>query len=431
MKTAFPALPTPSAATRAPATVAGEPNLRIEAGTSAFRRVNLAMFVGGFATFSTLYAPQPILPRLSADFGVAPTSASLSVAAGTAALAVMLIPASVLSDRYGRERVMKTALVLAAVVALASALAADFGQLLVLRMMLGAVLAGLPAAAMAYVGEEVAPAAQGRAMGLLIAGNSLGGMSGRFLVATLTDWTSWRVALAVLGVLAVAAAALFCYALPRSRQFRQRAVSISAVARDATALFADRGQRSLFAIAFLMMGAFTSLYNYLGFRLLLPPFSLGQTALGAVFLLYFVGTLSSAWTGRLVDRVGRRKVLWWMIVATVAGLAVTLSNHLTLVILGVGGLTFGYFGAHTAASGWVGRRAGERRALGAALYLCSYYLGASVIGTLSGLAWEHGAWPGVVTALAGAMSLALAAAWQLRKLQPIAAPARPVANIGS
>ncbi|WP_332673400.1 MFS transporter [Aromatoleum sp.] len=389
------------------------------------------MFVGGFATFSTLYATQPILPRLSADFAVAPTSASLSVAAGTAALAAMLIPASVLSDRYGRERVMKTALVLAAVVALATAFAADFGQLLMLRVLLGAVLAGLPAAAMAYIGEEVAPGAQGRAMGLLIAGNSLGGMSGRFLVATLTDWTSWRVALAVLGVLAVLAALLFCHALPRSRQFRQRAVSIAAVARDTAALFADRAQRSLFAIAFLMMGAFTSLYNYLGFRLHLPPYSLGQTAIGAVFLLYFVGTLSSAWTGRLVDRIGRRKVLWSMIVASVAGLAVTLSDHLALVILGVGGLTFGYFGAHTAASGWVGRRAGERRALGSALYLCSYYLGASVIGTLSGLAWEHGAWPGLVTALAAATALALAAAWQLRNLQPIAAPARPALNTGS
>jgi len=431
LKATLPDLPIATAASGLETAPPSDPDVRIEAGTPAFRRANLAMFVGGFTTFSALYATQPILPRLSEEFSIAPTSASLSVAAGTAALATMLIPASVLSDRYGRERVMKTALVLAAAVALASAFAADFVQLLVLRMMLGAVLAGLPAAAMAYLGEEVAPNAQGRAMGLYIAGNALGGMSGRFLVATLTDWTSWRIALAVLGVFAAFAAALFCYALPRSRQFRQRAVNIAAVARDAAALLADRGQRSLFAIAFLMMGAFTSLYNYLGFRLHLPPFSLGQTAVGAVFLLYFVGTLSSAWTGRLIDRVGRRKVLWSMIVASVAGLAVTLSDQLALVILGVGGFTFGYFGAHTAASGWVGRRAGERRALGAALYLCSYYLGASVIGTLSGFAWEHGGWPGLVTALAGAMALALAAAWQLRKLQPIAAPAEPALTPGA
>ncbi|MCK0508776.1 MFS transporter [Aromatoleum anaerobium] len=401
---------------------------RIEAGSSAFRKANLAMFVGGFATFAMLYATQPILPRLASDFAVAPTTASLSVAAGTAALAAMLIPASVLSDRYGRERVMKAALVLGAIVTLVAAFAADFTQLLVLRVLLGAVLAGLPAAAMAYLGEEVAPGAQGRAIGLYIAGNALGGMSGRFLVAVLTDWSSWRLALAALGFIGVIAAALFWYALPRSHHFAPRAAGLGDVLADAAALLGDRGMRSLFAIAFLMMGAFTSLYNYLGFRLQLAPFSLGQSAIGGVFMLYLVGTASSAWTGRLVDRVGRRTVLWTMILASGCGLALTLSGALPAVITGVAVFTFGYFGAHTAASGWVGRRAHERRALAAALYLCSYYLGASLLGTLSGLAWERAAWPGVVAALALSMSIALGAAWWLRKLQPLAAPAATALN---
>ncbi|MCK0511234.1 MFS transporter [Aromatoleum buckelii] len=404
---------------------------RIEAGSSAFRKANLAMFVGGFATFAMLYATQPILPRLATDFAVAPTTASLSVAAGTAALAAMLIPASVLSDRYGRERVMKAALVLGAIVALAAAFAADFTQLLVLRVLLGAVLAGLPAAAMAYLGEEVAPGAQGRAMGLYIAGNALGGMSGRFLVAVLTDWSSWRLALGALGFIGVISAALFWYALPRSRHFAPRAAGLGNVLADVAALLGDRGMRSLFAIAFLMMGAFTSLYNYLGFRLQLAPFSLGQSAIGGVFMLYLVGTASSAWTGRLVDRVGRRTVLWAMILASGCGLALTLSGALPAVIAGVAVFTFGYFGAHTAASGWVGRRAHDRRALAAALYLCSYYLGASLLGTLSGLAWERAAWPGVVAALALAMSIALGAAWWLRKLEPLATPSATVLNPAS
>jgi YNFM family putative membrane transporter len=396
---------------------------RIEAGTAEFRRANLALFVGGFATFSLLYATQPILPRLATEFAVGPSVASLSVSAGTAALAAMLIPASVLSDRYGRQRIMKGALVVAALVAIAAAFVGDFGQLLVLRVLLGAVLAGLPAAAMAYLGEEVAPAAQGRAMGLYIAGNALGGMSGRFLVAWLTDLSSWRIALFVLGAIGLLAAVVFWRFLPRSRHFSVRTIRVARVLNDVRVLLADRGLSRLFAIAFLMMGVFTSLYNYLGFRLHEPPFSLGQTAIGAVFLLYLVGTWSSAWTGRLVDRIGRRQLLWAMILTTLGGLALTLSPDLALVVAGVAIFTFGYFGAHTAASGWVGRRSQERRALGAALYLCSYYLGASVIGTLSGFAWERGGWPGVVAALALCASLALVAARHLRRLPPAIAPA--------
>ncbi|NMG44409.1 MFS transporter [Aromatoleum toluvorans] len=376
------------------------------------------MFVGGFATFALLYAPQPILPRLVSDFAVAPTTASLAVSLGTAALAMMLLPASVLSDRYGRQPLMKTSLALATVIAFATALAADFNQLLVLRMLLGAVLAGLPASAMAWLGEEISPRAQGRAMGLYIAGNALGGMSGRFLVACITDWSSWRIAVATLAVLGLVATIVFWRCLPPSQHFRARDIHPARILADARTLFADAGLRRLFATAFLLMGVFTSLYNYLGFRLHAAPFGLGQSAIGAVFLLYFVGTLSSAWTGRLVDRIGRRAVLWTMILVSSTGLAVTTVDHLPAIVAGVAVFTFGYFGAHTTASGWVGRRAGERRALATAIYLCSYYLGASVIGTLSGLAWESRGWAGVTAALGVCIALAFSTAWRLRKLVP-------------
>src|SRR5689334_16768432 len=129
----------------------------IEANTPAFVRTSLAMFAGGFATFAMLYATQPVLPKLAAEFAVAPAKVSLSVSIGTAALAVMLIPASVLSDRIGRRWVMRLSLALATLAAAGSAIATDFTQMLVLRMLLGAVLAGLPASALAYLGEEVAP----------------------------------------------------------------------------------------------------------------------------------------------------------------------------------------------------------------------------------------------------------------------------------
>ncbi|MDX5364493.1 MAG: MFS transporter, partial [Pseudazoarcus pumilus] len=137
----------------------------IEAGTAAFKRANLALFIGGFATFALLYATQPLLPELSRVFEVGPAWASLAVSAGTGAMALMLIPASILSDRYGRVRLMKWSLALAAAVALAGVFVTDFTQMVVLRALLGAALAGLPAAAMAYLGEEIAPNAQGRAMG--------------------------------------------------------------------------------------------------------------------------------------------------------------------------------------------------------------------------------------------------------------------------
>lgn len=390
----------------------------LAAGTSAFRRANLALFLGGFATFAMLYGTQPILPLLADAFAVSPARASLSVSAGTGALALALIPASILSDRYGRSRVMTAALVLAAIFATASAFVTSFDQLLVLRALLGLALAGVPAAAMAYLGEEIAPAAQGRAMGLYIAGNALGGMSGRFLAALLTDWSTWRIALLVLGVLGVLAALAFWRWLPRSCNFVARSVAPRRIARDVAAIFRDAGLPWLFVTAFLIMGAFVGLYNYLGFRLQAAPYHLGQSAVGAVFLLYLVGSFASAWSGALADRFGRRNVLWMMLVVMAAGLALTTADGLAVLIGGVAVFTFGYFAAHTAASSWVGRRAAGHRALAAALYLSCYYLGSSVLGTVAGLAWSAGAWTGLV-ALLGACTLAsFAVALRLYRLPP-------------
>lgn len=388
---------------------------QIEADSPAFRRANLALFIGGFATFALLYATQPLLPELAREFAVGPAWSSLAVSAGTGAMALLLIPASLLSDRYGRVLLMKWSLALAAAIGLAGAFVTDFTQLIILRALLGAALAGLPAAAMAYLGEEISPHAQGRAMGLYIAGNALGGMSGRVFGGLLTDFGSWRWALALLGVLGIAAAIAFWRTLPASHRFRPRPIAPRAILSDMHEIFADSHLRWLFAVGFLLMGAFFGVYNYVGFRLEAPPFNLAQSAIGAVFLLYLLGSLSSAWAGRLADHYGRHNVMWVMVVVALFGLATTQFDHLFVIIFGVALYTFGYFGAHSTASGWVGRRAGERRALASALYLSAYYCGSSVVGSLTGIAWDRSGWKGVTLAVGAYLIIALGLAWWLRK----------------
>lgn len=396
-------------------TAATAPHERLAAGSPAFRRVNLAMFVGGYASFAMLYGTQPLLPLFSAEFSLDPATASLAVSAGTAGLALMLIPASVLSDRFGRVRLMKLSLAIAALVCAASAAVADFPQLLLLRALLGVAIAGLPAAAVAYLAEEVAPAAQGRAMGLYIGGNALGGMSGRFLAALVTEGGSWRLALALLGALGVVAAVLFWRGLPASRHFRPRDAAIGRILHDARVMLADPGLPWLFLIGFLLMGTFIALYNYLAYRLLAEPYRLGQSAIGAMYLLYLLGSAASAFAGRLADRHGRRNVLWIMLALLAAGLATTLAAPLAAIVAGVALSTFGFFAAHSLASGWVARRAPERPALAAALYLCGYYLGASIIGTAAGKAWSAGGWPGLVAMLMACTLAMIVAALRARR----------------
>ncbi|XLM23095.1 MFS transporter, partial [Chromobacterium piscinae] len=79
-----------------------------------------AMFVGGFCTFAMLYCTQPLMPLFAHDFSLTPAAASGVVSMSTGTLALALIPASLLSDRFGRRALMNLALALGAVLTLLS-----------------------------------------------------------------------------------------------------------------------------------------------------------------------------------------------------------------------------------------------------------------------------------------------------------------------
>ena len=389
----------------------------LQAGTPEFRRANWALILGGFACFTLLYGTQPLLPEFTEAFGISPTMASLTVSAGTLTLAFLLIPLSMLSDKFGRALLMKAALLGATIFAWASAFAPSFEWLVLSRAGVGACIAALPAAAMAYLGEEISPASRGKVMGMYIAGNALGGMFGRFLSAVVTQYSSWHYGLAALALVGIICTVLFWRLLPQARHFKTRSLAPGALWTDVRRIYADPGLPWLFSTAFLIMGAFVSIYNYLGFRLSEAPYNLGPAAIGTVFLLYALGSASSALAGHLVDQYGRGKIMLGMISLMAIGVLATLNSQLTIIIFGLALFTFGYFATHAIASGWVGFRAGERRGLVSALYLSSYYLGSSFLGSTSGPLWTNYHWPGMVMGLMVCVGLVFAIGLYLSRMK--------------
>jgi YNFM family putative membrane transporter len=377
------------------------------------------MFVGSFSTFSLLYCVQPLLPIFSRQFHVSPAEASGAVSMATGAMALALIPASVLADRYGRRPVMNCSLALSSLFMIGAVFSSTFWQLLLLRALLGLSLAGLPAVAMAYLSEEIHVGSLGRSLGLYIAGNALGGMCGRLFAALFCEWFSWRIAMALLGVLGLLSALEFWRSLPPSRHFTSSSTTLLKLLGSARRLCCDAGLPWLFLCGFMLMGCFVSLYNVLGYRLESPPFNLHPSQEGLIFTLYLVGTFSSAWAGKLADRIGRRNVLWVMVLLMAAGLLLTLSEALWLMIVGIAVFTFGFFAGHSVASSWIGMRAGSEKALASALYLSSYYLGSSLLGSISGSVWSLARWPGVVALLTLTLSACMAVSLYLRRLPPL------------
>jgi YNFM family putative membrane transporter len=385
-------------------------------GSSGYRRASAALCAAGAGTFTLLYATQAILPLLSRDFDVSPTTASLSISMATGALALALLPASAVATRWGTARVMRASLATAAVLGLLVPLAPSFELLLVARTLQGVVMAGVPALAMAYLGREVHSRSLGAAMGLLVAGNTLGGMSGRLVSSVVADVGGWRVGLGAVGLLSLACLVAFWWLLPDERPAAPAAPTSSW--SQTRAHLRDSGLVRLFLISFVLMSAFVTVYNYLAFRLLVEPFGLSQTAVGLIFIVYLAGTFASTAAGRLGDRVGRRQVLWASLLLAQVAVLVTLPGNLVAVLVGLVLFTVGFFGAHAVASGWVSRRASSGRAQASSLYLLAYYAGSSVGGSASGFAFDAAGWPGIVAVVSGLLGVALVLGISLRGLAP-------------
>lgn len=388
-------------------------------GDAGFRRLAAALFAAGLGTFALLYSTQALLPVLADDFGVSPAMSALTLAVTTGAVGAGLLPAAWLSDAIGRTKVMGWSLVVSSSLGLLSALAPSFGVLLLIRALEGLALAGLPAVAMAYLTEEVHPESLGGAVGLYIGGNAIGGMAGRLIAGGLCDLGGWRVAVGGVGLMGVASAATLLWLLPASRNFTPRPVRGRDALRRLRAPLADPGLLRLNAMGALLMGTFVAVYNGLGFRLAAEPFHLSPAVLSLVFLVYPVGSASSASAGRLADRVGRRTVLPLGVLLTLGGLALTATASLPLIVLGIATLTAGFFAGHSVASSWVGRRAAGAAGQASALYLLAYYAGSSIAGPLAGTAWTLDRWNGVLAMGGLLLVVALGVSLRLRRTPPL------------
>jgi YNFM family putative membrane transporter len=402
--------------TTAPATA---PPAGYQVGDAGYRRITVALSAAGVATFALIYSTQALLPEFPRVFSITAAQSTLSVSLTTIGLGVALLVAGPLSEVVGRTRLIHLSLTASAVVGVACALAPTWPVLLGLRLLQGVTLAGLPAVATAYLREELHPSTHARAAGLYIGATAIGGMTGRLVTGPIADVASWRWALAAVAAIGLVCAVAVGVLLPASRSFVPVPASAGALVSMMRRALGDPALLALYAIGACSIGAFVAVFNALGFRLTSAPFDLGLGAAGLIFLVYPVGTLGSMLSGRLADRFSRRAVVPIACAIFAAGLLITLSGSLPVVVLGVAVMTAGFFAVHGVTSGWVPTRAhagGVAAGQAASLYLFAYYLGSSVFGSVTGHAWSVGGWPGVVLLAGGLVVVTGVLALWLRRI---------------
>ncbi len=364
-------------------------------GTSTYRRVSLALFLAGLATFATIHTTQPLLPTLRSAFNLTPPQAALSMSVTTIALGVTLLVLGPISDSIGRVTVMRCSLVLSALFTIGVGLAPSWNTVLLLRGLVGVSVAGLPAVAVAYLREEIDPKAIARATGRYIGGTGIGGMSGRLVAGIIDDLFGWRWAVISVGLLALACGIACCLLIPASRGFKPHPLAPRALIRRSWLALCDRQLLALNLIGLISMGALNAVFNAITFRLVAAPYLLASGMMSLIFLIYLSGSWASARAGRIADQRGPLWVVRGALFLGLFGTFLTIATPLALVLLGVAGVTMGFFATHGVTSSWVtahAQRYGHGMGQATSLYLFFYYVGASTMGYAGGWAWASGAW---------------------------------------
>jgi len=169
------------------------------------------------------------------------------------------------------------------------------------------------------------------------------------------------------------------------------------------------------AIGFGVLFSFVGTFNYIAFYLAGPPFGLSAAAIGTIFVVWLIGVVTTPATGFFVRRIGRRALVLIGMVFWAAGLLVTLSSNLALIVAGLALAAGCGFFCQAASTAYVAVSAERARSSAVGLYVTFYYLGGSVGAVLPGYAWNRFGWPGcvaVLVAMVGIMGVMVARFWR-------------------
>jgi MFS transporter, YNFM family, putative membrane transport protein len=390
------------------------------------RHLIWALSVASVIVYINLYLMQGMLPSIAEQFAVSAPRATLILSATSFSLAFSLLFYALLSDRLGRRSPIVLSLWLLALSNVGLLLVTDFAMLFCLRLLQGILLAAVPAIAMAYFREQLAPQFMLRAAAFYIAANSIGGIAGRLLGGLMSQLLDWQGAMLLLILLTVLGVGVVTYLLPpapngRIVAFQDRPhhswTRFRSGLGDDLHGFAghlqDKSLRLVYLIGGLAFMVMVNQFSFIQLHLMAEPFHWSRFEATLIFLSYLGGTFASYKTARWVGKWGALPLYRFAALSMMLGTLLTLVDTQLFICLGFLLTASGFFSIHSCCNAQVAIRAQNHRAKATALYLCSYYLGASLGGPYLMLFWQQGLWLAVVIGSLIILSVMALLVWYL------------------
>ncbi|WP_394496006.1 MFS transporter [Shewanella sp. ENK2] len=392
------------------------------------QRLIWALCLASIVVYINLYAVQGMLPLIAEHFNVSGAKATLILSVTSFSLAFSLLIYAVISDRVGRLAPIMVSLWMLVASNLLLIFARDFDALLLVRLLQGVLLAAVPAIAMAYFKEQLPAGFLLKAAGIYIMANSLGGIGGRLMGGLLSQYFTWEQAMMVNFSVTLIGISIVTYLLPR-REIKCAATHhstsvINKIKHDIGGFIyhlTDPQMRLVYAIGGLAFMMMVNQFSFIQLHLMADPYNFSRFAATLIFLCYLSGTLTSYLSAKWVVKFGAQRLFKGALVVMLLGTLLTLMDNLLCITIGFLLTASGFFLTHSCCNSFVAIRASTHRAKATSLYLCSYYLGASLGGPYLMIFWHQSEWQGVVIGSVGLLSLLLVAILRLTHHQSKAA----------
>lgn len=363
----------------------------------ALRRT-LVIGLIGFLTLVDLFAAQAILPTLVTHFHVSRAAMGLAVNASTIGMAVSGLAVAAFGGRLDRRRGIWISLALLAIPTTLLAYAPDLMVFTALRIVQGVFMSAAFTLTLAYLGEHCSPDESAAAAAAYVTGGVASNLVGRLISGSVADLFGLSANFYVFAGLNLAGAALVFFSLQATMRMPGPAMRRSL--RDWLGPLSNPRLLAGYGIGFLILFAFLGIFTYVNFVLAAPPVALSPMKLGAVYFVFLPSMITTPFAGGIAARFGARPVFWASMAVAGAGLPLLLIGHLVPVLAGLVLVGVGTFFAQAAATGYVGRTAGEQRTTAGGLYLACYYLGGLTGAALLGQVFDRFGWAACVAGVA-------------------------------
>jgi MFS family permease len=335
----------------------------------------------GFTSFSWLF---PVVPYYAKDLGLNIYDVGLIVSIYSYINAVCIIPAGIISDRWGRRTFLITGLIISTVAPFFYPLARDAGTLYLVRILHGLGSAIFMPAALAVVTDITGEGEHGKAMGWYTASSQLGLMAGPIAGGFTLEHFGFEAAFytcSLLPLLALIFVSTRMHALPHVPLHREPAGT-----QTWKWLTGHGAIISLIALVMIAVGS-SSVSTFI--PLYVKQFSISESGAGMIITSCYISSAAlRVPSGAMSDKFGNAPMILLGIVLCAAGIALIpeFQGLLALAIVGlVFGLGMGF--AMPAALSWLAQispphKRGFAMGLGSAAFQVGLAFGSTILGLI-------------------------------------------------